>query len=425
MTRKLKNWLKTYLQFTKFSEAPEIFHFWTAVSTLAGALQRRVWIDQRYFQWTPNKYIILVAPPGIATKSTSMGIGLSLLEQVPGINFGPSSMSWQSLTKAFTEVQVDFPINGETEPSKAIYATQSAITCSVSELGTFLNPRDQDLVDFLTDMWEGKKRVWVRETFAHGRQEIVNPWLNLIGGTTPAWLKASVPEAMIGGGLASRIVFVYGDRKRHFNAYPGLSSPTEEYNRTEEALVHDLCLISEMVGEMFLTEEAILWGQTWYQEHWTSRPIHMASDRFEGYISRKQTHVHKLAMIIQAAKGPSLLVEKDSLIAANKIITATEYDMLQVFESIGVAPTARSLHEIVSFLQTHEEQNIPVSEQMLLRHCLHTQDARSYEEAMTTGIKAGYFKIISGSPNTFKLTADPREIRKQLTRTEDSPSNDL
>ena len=97
--RKLKHWLKAYMNFTRASESPDAFHFWTGVGTIAGALRRRVWLDMRHFQWTPNFYILLVGPPGVANKSTTVRIGSSLLSQVDGIHFGHQSMTWQSLTQ--------------------------------------------------------------------------------------------------------------------------------------------------------------------------------------------------------------------------------------------------------------------------------------------------------------------------------------
>ena len=103
MSRHFSNWLKAYMQYTRDSESPDAFHFWTGVSTVAGALRRRVWIDMRKFQWTPNFYIILVGPPGVAAKSTSLRNGMRLLEQVEGIKFGPQSMTWQALTQVLEE----------------------------------------------------------------------------------------------------------------------------------------------------------------------------------------------------------------------------------------------------------------------------------------------------------------------------------
>ena len=103
MPRHFTHWIKAYLDYTKASESPDSFHFWTAVSTLAGALRRRVWQDQLLFQWIPNFYIVFVAPAGIATKSTTLNFGMNLLEKVPDVVFGPESGSWQGLGDALAD----------------------------------------------------------------------------------------------------------------------------------------------------------------------------------------------------------------------------------------------------------------------------------------------------------------------------------
>jgi len=63
--RNFSNFLSTYMEYSAFSEAPDRFHFWTAVSAIAGALQRKCWIDMGYFEFTQNFYIVFVAPPVI------------------------------------------------------------------------------------------------------------------------------------------------------------------------------------------------------------------------------------------------------------------------------------------------------------------------------------------------------------------------
>ena len=88
-TRNYADWLKAYLKYAEATEAPQHMHFWSGVSAVAGALRRKVWIDQAYFKWYPNFYIVLVAPPGIVSKSTTVGIAMDLLRKVPGIHFGP------------------------------------------------------------------------------------------------------------------------------------------------------------------------------------------------------------------------------------------------------------------------------------------------------------------------------------------------
>lgn len=383
-TRRHSNWLQAYVAHTRFSESPDSFHFWTGVATIAGALRRRVWIDQLHFQWTPNFYVVLVGPPGVAAKSTSIRSGLSLLERVPGIYFGPQSMTWQALTESLQNAQEVIPRKGEED------IVQSCLTIGVSELGTFLKPQDQELIDVLVAMWDGQKEVWRRQTKTQGDTIIHNPWLNVIGCTTPAWLKANFPDVLIGGGLTSRVVFVFADKKRQLVAYPADHIPQASYKEEANALVADLTRIAELCGEYKLHPSARKWGEEWYELHWSSpRPLYMASDRFSGYIARKQTHLHKLAIILAAAKRDDLIILEEDLREANTCITAIEGDMQQVFSSIGVAHSASVSTEIVSLIRNHRA----IKYQDLWRLCFSTMAAKDFTEAIKAAIEAGFVKV--------------------------------
>jgi len=251
--RNFSNWLRAYVAFTADSESPDDFHFWTGVATVAGALRRRVWIDMRKFQWTPNFYIILVGPPGVAAKSTSIQSGVRLLKQVPGIHFGPQSITWQkladSLAASVEHMKLILPDGTET------FHPMSCLTIPVSELGTFLKIDDTALVDVLVDLWDGQQVDWGHATKTSGSTDIQNPWLNIIGCTTPSWLKANFPEHLIGGGLTSRIIFVFGEKKRKLVAYPDEVMLAADYFEMQNKLVMDLIRISSMQGEMTITPD--------------------------------------------------------------------------------------------------------------------------------------------------------------------------
>lgn len=349
---------------------------------IAGALRRRVWIEQRYFQWTPNFYIIFVAPPGIATKSTTVNLGLRLLRQVPGIKFGPDSVTWQRLLVSMQEAQelVQFGDN---------FLPMAAITCSVSELGTFLKPDDADMVDVLTDMWDGRVGVWTRELKTASGTSIENPWLNIIGATTPSWLENNFPLYMIGGGLTSRCIFVYADRKKQLVAYPSDIVNEAEFETFGNKLVHDLKEIAQMKGEFELTTEAKAWGTQWYEEHWSKQQEHLAGDRFAGYMARKQTHVHKLAMVLAAAESNVLRIEQSHLEAAVSIVTALEEDMIKVFQTIGAVDQSRHIKEIVALVKI--AKYITIAE--LWRQCSTAMSRSDFKDSLDGAHEAGYIKV--------------------------------
>src|SRR3990172_8994626 len=97
MARNVSDWLQGYIEYTANLEAPDKFHFWTGVATIAGALQGKCWVDMGKWKWKPNFYIIFVAPPGIIGKSTTADVGIGLLREIEGIHFGPMSATWQAL----------------------------------------------------------------------------------------------------------------------------------------------------------------------------------------------------------------------------------------------------------------------------------------------------------------------------------------
>ena len=236
MARHFKNWLDAYLEHTKYSEAPTPLHFWTGVSTIAGALRRRVWIDQLQFQWTPNFYIVFVGPPGVITKSTSIRIGTELLREVEGVHFGPNSLTWQALTIALEDAYevVTLPLTADNEDT--ITLPMSCITCSAKEFGTPIDPSDRKLVDVFTDLWDGQLETWVHDTRTLGKITIKNPWINIITAVTPAWLKRNMPDEMIGGGLTSRIIFVYVSKKRELVSFPSELIQSDDYDLTKQLL---------------------------------------------------------------------------------------------------------------------------------------------------------------------------------------------
>ena len=250
-----KDWLRAYMNYSAHSEAPDKFHFWTGISVVAGALRRRVWIDMGYFQWTPNFYIVFVAPPGIVSKSTTASIGMNLLRQIPGITFGPDAVTWQSLVQSLAASTETVPIVDKTT-GEELHHAMSAITIVSSEFGTFLNPADREMVDVLVSLWDGQLGTWEKATKTQGSDSIENPWINIVACTTPAWIAGNFPEYMIGGGFTSRTVFVYAEEKRHLVPYPADHLPPD-FKQQEKELIHDLELIaSEVKGQYHLSPEA-------------------------------------------------------------------------------------------------------------------------------------------------------------------------
>jgi hypothetical protein len=383
MARNYADWLEAFCEYAKFGEAPRRMYFWVGVSAVAGALRRKVWIDQAYFRWHPNMYIILVAPPGIVSKSTTASVAMRILRRVPGIKFGPDVVTWQALVGAFAESTEMYELNGS-------YNVMSAITIESSEFGNLLNPQDKEMVDLLVSLWDGKEGAFDKRTKMSGNDRIENPWINMVACTTPAWIAGNFPEYMIGGGFTSRCIFVYASEKAQYVAYPGLHVP-KDLHQQEDKLAQDLEHISfNIAGEYKLSPEAITWGEAWYERHYRNRPMGLDDDRFGGYIARKQTHIHKLSMILAASQRDDLTISEDDLKTANSMMTDLEADMPGVFSKIGRTDMSLQTDRFLGYLSKRSE--VSYIEAYRFIHA-YFPSSREFEDMLAGCIRSGQVRL--------------------------------
>lgn len=396
MSRHFPDWITAYLDYAMHSEAPEKFHFWTAVSTLAGAIRRQSWLEQGFFQWVPNFYIIFVAPPGIIAKSTTADIGMRLLREVPGIKFGPDAITWQTLIMDLANSTESFLLGED-------YYPMSAITIVAKELGTFFNPQDREMVNALVALWDGQVDVFRKATKTQGRDEITNPWINMIGCTTPAWVAETFPEYMIGGGFVSRSIFVYGEEKRQLVPYPG-DSFDSNMQHLKEMLVHDLEYIStKIVGPFTISPPAHEWGVEWYHKHYTEHKDTIAGERFANSIARKQTHIHKLALIVSASRSDERVIEIEDMEKAEKWISEAERDLPKVFSKIN-APDAKAANALVDLIQRRGR----VEKATAYRSLFHNISVDQFKNAIDAGVASGQITIQGVGGEVFLKAIDPR-----------------
>lgn len=376
--RRFTNWLAAYFDYTDDTEAPKTFHFWTAMVTLAAAAQRKVWIDLGHFQWTVNMYVMLVAEPGIATKSTSIRIGEKLLRGIKGYHRGPDSLTWQSLIESFREAMHGFKyLDGQ--------IIQAPLTIWSGEFGNLIDPENRELLDFFTAMWDGQAETFKRRTRSHGETEIESPWLNFVGCTTPSWVARNFHSDMVGGGFASRLIVVAGGKKHKLIAYPGISQGGLK-TEMEEDLKSDLRHIARLSGPMQLTPEALEWGTHWYGELQRNLTQSIVSRRASGYFARKQTHLHKIAMLFSIAERDDLVIEVDHLKSAHEALLIVEKDMEKVLANItNRQASTRNAQEIVHLLQS----GVQLSDSQLYQHLWTFMSEKDFRDALNNLQAAG------------------------------------
>lgn len=384
-----ENWIKSYLNYTRLLESPDGYHLWTAIGTIAGAMRGKCWFDMGHFRWSPNFFIIFVGPPGVVSKSTSMGVGMRLLKELgKEIHIGPNSITWQAIVEALADASMTFQLD-----DAGTLQNYSCVTFFASELGSLLNMSDKGMVDALTDLWDGNlsTNVWSRRTLSRGKTTIENPWIHIMACTTPGWIADSVPKRSIAGGFISRCVFVFADEKRRLSAYPKLEGKLLNIDTETEkiTLVEDLRDIAGLVGEFILDTAAQEFGETWYLQHYKNNKN--AEADMSGYMARKQAHMHKIAMVISAAQRSTRVITQDDMETALAFLESAEAAMPMVFSGIHASGDMSKAQRILEFVQGLKTQQILKT--ALYRRFMPEMSMRDFTEFIESLVQAGHLGL--------------------------------
>lgn len=393
-------WLGDFMEYSTGGESPRRYMFWVGVATIAGALRRKVWIDQINFQWTPNFYVLLVGPPGGPRKTTSINIGMNLLKRVPDIDFGPQIVTWQQLVTHMAEAKVTYKVGSED-------FVASCVTISISEFGTFFDPLNRELVDNLTDMWDGKLGTIRKETRTMGSDEIVNPWLNIVAGTTPGWISDNFSAKLIRSGFASRPIFIYEETPEKDVAYINRQASRRERYAMAESLIERLTGFAELAGEFNMSEEAYVWGEQWYSNY-RKHQRSMGTQTEAGFYERQQTHLHKLAMVICVSRGGFPNISVDDMKMADCHLNELEPDVREIFGHVGRTRMSNASCEIVEVLQKEKELR---QADLFKRYFFRTMSGEEFEIALKSVKLAGVITITGPLDNpliSLKVEEEPK-----------------
>ncbi len=338
----------------------------------------------------PNFYIVFVAPPGVIAKSTTIDIAMRILRQVPGVNFGPDVITWPALVTAFAAASEQFDYQGDFMP-------MSALTLEASELGSLLNPQDREMISLYITLWDGRPR-FDKVTKGSGKDIVEGPWINMEAATTPHWIADNMPTATIGGGLTSRMIFVYGDKKEKFIAFVD-EHVDDTDTEMAQMLLDDLCHIATtLLGPFFINPEARRWERERYKTFWTSNVHDMNSDILEGYAARKQTHIFKTAMVLSAARSDSRTILVEDLQLATSMLDDLEPDMVKVFSNIGRTEESIQANRFIDFIR--KKGKLPYSEAYSSIHS-YFPDFRDFEGILAGAIRSGQVDIVTDTTGMY------------------------
>lgn len=407
--RNLPDWITGFMLLTDNSEPPMLFRKWTAISTIAAALQRKCRVDIGIsLTFYPNFYIVLVGPSATG-KGTAMKYAYDIIEQVPAIRLSAQATSLQALIRRMKETNLT---DVDMETGEQCY--HSSLTIFSNEFTVFLGYHNRELITALCD-WYDCHNKWTYDTIKRDREEVIGVWTNILAGTTPDSIQSALPMEAIGTGLTSRIIFVNEDKKEKLVVFP---TTTHREVELQEYLIRDLEQITLMSGCFHFTEDAISYYTEWCHLQDQSPPF--SDPKFDGYCGRRRKHLLSLAMVCSASRDNALILTKDDVERATQLLAEVEVKMGSIFRGMGKSDIASLISDAIVFIENSATPDIPVF--LFSRHFEGNMDKLTMDRVLTTLEVSKYIKIIRkpGTDSTihilgwedrsnFKQSNDPSE----------------
>lgn len=371
MKRSLDDWLNAYMDYTEDTEPSDLFRLWAGISVIASCLERKCYFNLGSLTVYPNMYIVLVAPSG-GRKGTAMAPAYKLLTN-RGVKLAADATTREALIRALGEAQ---HIDPDTLKAHA------SITIFSPELAVFIGKDNAPLLMDLTN-WFDCADNFVYKTKHQGSDHIKNVWVNLIGAITPELLQASLPETAIGGGLTSRMIFVYSGKR-------GKTLPMPSLNKDLQIpLENDLEQINLMNGVFRSTERFFEAYSTWYIHQADNPPFDHA--RLRAYLERRPTHLLTLCMLLSASRSNDKIIDLIDFERAKGILELTERAMPRAFSGVGRDSRSVIIEQIMQYIAHKGE----VSMELLTKDFIYDVDKWRLDQIIQTLVQMKFCKVIT------------------------------
>jgi len=350
-------WFGKYLLYAQHSEVPLAWHFWSAVAVLGAACRRNFYIDWGNHFIRPNTYAILVGPTGMRKStaiSTAMGI-LRELNRLLDVELGlPPELRITLLPEKVTPERLlnslAFKANNikMISPTKLREIPQQAIAMiAPDELVTLLgreNFHSGQMIHLLTTLYDCPKEFRA-STLIRGDEVLKNVAISMIAGSTPEWMRTSMPPDVIGGGFAGRCMFIF--REECARVYPK-AAPLDPVTRGDLARYLMQLSTADAGSLVELSPEATVYYERMYIE---GKEKVMSDPNLRGYLARKPTHVLRLGMILALSMGRTI-VEEEDISLSHQIIDVEEQFLPDFFLTVGSHAESDAIDRVLATINS-------------------------------------------------------------------------
>lgn len=384
MTRNFPDFVEAFEDLTSYTGSPARLRRWAAISAIAGALERKVWVKTKGRPFYPGMYIILVSPPGVG-KSEILMHARRLWEKLEDHKLSATSVSKASLIDDLHDAHRVLIHAGKTPPTTEF----NSLIVSVSELGVFLPEFANEFMNVLTDIYDGhpyKERKRTKNLVI----DIPKPQINLLTGTTPGYLTALLPEGAWDQGFMSRTMMIYAGEQNLVSLFAHNSVDPE----MEKKVQQDLKRIGNLYGQIEFTVDAMQFIDEWYLNGQEPRPDH---PKLQHYLTRRPGHLLKLAQVACVSESDTLEIAVRHVQQAMDWLVDAETAIPEIFKAMTSGGDGKVMdeawHMLFRFSATYAGKGAPHS--MLIEFLSRRVPSHSVERIIDLMDKSGMIRAVA------------------------------
>ena len=348
------DYVDSFLEHTENLSSPPLFRLWGAIATIAGALERKIWVRSLGSKLYPNMYTVLVAPPGVGKTEVTWRIR-KLWESLEDHHIASTSVTKASLIDELADANRRW-----VDPTAAEPVTHfNSLAMCINELGVLIPAYENEFMNTLTDLWDCKHYSERRRTMKI-EVDIAAPQLNLVAACTPSYLTGVLPEGAWDQGFLSRTMLIYsGDRQlRSLFAEQGFDE--EEY----KALESNLLDIANLFGEMSFTAEAAKAMDHFHLTDGAPQPEH---PKLMSYNIRRTVHLLKLCMVSSVSRSDELVIRIEDFQRGLDWMAQAEQTMPDIFKAMSQGGAGKTMEDAWYFIFTaHAKEGKPILKHRLI-----------------------------------------------------------
>ena len=385
-------WIADYLEYMAEQETPEILHKFAAITSIAAALERKVWLDRvsksgiKYYSTRPGAmYTVLVGGAGVARKTTAVNFAEDIMREA-GIRTYSGTITPERLLAKLASF-----------PDK-----RAVMTVVAGEMTAFLNRQkyNEYLTDVLNKLYDMRDDAYETQNNQFQLQDVC---LTMLLATTPKSLANNVPTAAHQTGFMSRFLWVYADPS-------GRKEPLSNSDINHEAAARMMIQRDRLVTRLKDVRNIngpFYWDKT-AQDKYNDWYFNFEQD--EGWKGRKHEYLAKLMMIMATSARMENIVRGQDFDEAFELIeTHVEGQFSKTFSFVGTTASVEQMGAVCDAIAQHLDHKM--EDKQLLKMTLKLfKNLTEYRECMEGLRSMGCIKVAyakADGEQVWELIEDP------------------